>query len=96
MDNFGGMAKLNQKEIIVRHLKTSYPDWIPAYKLCSIDTQFGWLGNQGDRRCRELAEDGIIERKLIGRFAHYKALGPRAYREYTLVDTGEIIKVYED
>ena len=96
MDNFGGMAKLKQVKIVVDYLKSNYPHWIPAYKLRSIDTEFGWLGSQGDRRCRELAEKGTIERKLIGKYANYRALGPRTYTEYTRVDTGEIIKVYDD
>ena len=87
---------MNQKEIILRHLKANYTHWIAAYNLRSVDTEFGWLGHQADRVCRKLAENGIIERRLIGRYAHYRASGPRKYTEYKVVGTDKIIKIYED
>lgn len=63
---------MTQADIILKHLG-SVNDWVPAYKLRSVTTEFGWLGHQGDRVCRKLAEQGKIERKLIGRYAHYKS-----------------------
>ena len=61
---------MTQKQIIIKHLE-AVNDWIPAYELRGLDTQFGFLGHQSDRRCRELFNEGKIERK-IARFVYYR------------------------
>ena len=64
-----------QKEILIKYLQDA-EDWIPSYKLRSINTNSGFLGSQGDRRARELFEDDKIERKMIGKYVYYKAKKP--------------------
>lgn len=66
------MEKLTQKEIILRHLKDAGSEWTPAFKLRSVSTPYGWIGHQGDRVCRKLTETGVIERRIIRRYAHYR------------------------
>jgi len=66
------MSKITQKEIILDYLKDAGAQWTPAYKLRSVNTPYGWIGHQGDRVCRKLAENKTIERCLIGRYAHYR------------------------
>ena len=53
-------------------------DWIESYRLSKVQTPFDWIGSSGERRCRELAEDGTheykgtiytIERRKIGKYA---------------------------
>ena len=59
------------KEIIIAHLKR-IGDWEPEYKLRAIETNFGWIGSSGDVRCRELAREGQLERKIEGKYAYYR------------------------
>src|SRR4051794_25630205 len=33
-------------------------DWVPSYSLSKLQTKWGWIGSSGERRARELAEDG--------------------------------------
>ena len=63
--------KLTQKQILIKYLQY-VGDFIPAYKLRSVNTPFGWLGFQADRRCRELANEGKIERRLERGFVSYR------------------------
>lgn len=39
----------------------------------NAETPNGWIGKSGDRRCRELAEAGRIERRLNGKYVEYRA-----------------------
>lgn len=68
---------MTQKEIILKylehlHLGDREGGWVYEYRLRSIHTPFGWLGSQGDRRCRELAQEGKLERKKDGKYAMYR------------------------
>ena len=63
---------MTDKQKILNHLRNTN-DWIPNYNLQSKELSTGWVGSAGGRRCRELYESGLIERKLIGKIAHYKA-----------------------
>ncbi len=37
--------------------------WVYGYELQSTNTNYGWIGSNGGRRCRELASKGVIERR---------------------------------
>lgn len=63
--------KRTQKQIIIRHLKDT-GEWLPSYELEKVNTEYGWIGSSGARRCRELAEDGELERKVKGRYVYYR------------------------
>lgn len=73
------MKKPSQKQIILDYLKTikhnaqnEEGQWVREYALRSTNTPFGWLGFQADRRCRELHQNGKIERRLNGKYAEYR------------------------
>ena len=56
--------KLTDKSKILKTLEENPNNWFPNFKLQSVQTNFGWVGSAGGRRCRELYEAGLIERKL--------------------------------
>lgn len=52
-----------------------------SYQLQQKETPFGFIGSEGDRRARELAQDGYydskkrryyIERRKVGKYAEYR------------------------
>ncbi len=63
-----------QKDIIVEYL-SAVDKWLPGYKLSGVETPFGFIGSQGDRRCRELENSGDIQRRLNGKYVEYKYKG---------------------
>lgn len=83
---------MTQKQIIIRHLQTKN-DWTPAYKLRGVATVFGFIGHQGDRRCRELCENGKLEHKIEGGYAWYrvKSLSYKPYK--VLLPDGSVDKI---
>lgn len=84
---------MTQKQIIKAYLRDAQGAWIPAYKLRSVSTPYGWIGHQGDRICRKLAEEGEIERTLIGRYAHYRAKQPKSFTIYKVEGLDKEIKI---
>lgn len=64
---------MTQREMIIKYLEL-LGCWIPAYNLRGRKTIYGFLGHQADRRARELAVEGKIEKKLKGKYAYYHAL----------------------
>lgn len=54
--------KPSQFDIIRAYLRER-SDWTPSHELRSVSTTFGWIGHQGDRRARTLAERGEILRR---------------------------------
>jgi hypothetical protein len=68
-------TKLTYPQIIKKVLQDSN-EWIPSYYFSKVNTDYGWIGSSGERRCRELAERGEIERKEEGRYTYYKAKPP--------------------
>lgn len=66
---------MTQKEILLKHLK-DIDCWIEEYKLRAVNTPHGWIGSSGDRRIRELAQEGIIERRMNGRYAEMRFKTP--------------------
>lgn len=63
---------MSQREIIISYLKSLNGEWVREYNLRAVQTPFGFLGFQADRRCRELAEEGVIERRLSGKYAEMR------------------------
>ena len=84
---------MKQREIILNHLQR-INDWVPAYKLRSVNTPFGWLGHQADRVCRKLAEENQIERKLIGKYANYRAKEVK-YVYFKVEGSDKVIKMVD-
>ncbi len=63
---------MTQKEIIILFLESLNGEWIREYKLVSTNTEFGFIGSSGSRRSRELAQEGIIERRISGKYAEMR------------------------
>lgn len=52
---------MTQASIIKKYL-CQCNNWVPSYDLIKISTDWGWIGSNGDRTARKLAEEGIVER----------------------------------
>ena len=68
--------KLPDKEIIEHYLKMlrdgGTKGWVVGHQLRSVKTPFGFLGAAGDRRCREMAQARILERKIENGLVYYR------------------------
>ena len=69
---------MTQKELIIKYLK-SQEDWVYGYTLAGKNTPLGFIGSQADRRLRELAEKGEVERRISGKFVQYRAKNDPVY-----------------
>lgn len=81
------MNNLSHRRIIVKYLKSIREQnwdegWVEGFRLRGTNTPFGWIGTQGDKRARELALEGKIERKYRNRYAVYRYL-PIVEKELT-------------
>lgn len=66
------MKKLTQKQIILSLLRDEPNKWFWSYDLQKISTKYGWLGTSGDRRARELREEGRLESISEGKYEKYR------------------------
>jgi hypothetical protein len=71
---------LTQKNIILNVLKEARV-WVKSYELQKVNTHYGWLGTQADRAARQLAIEGLIERRRAGKYSEYRYKTPRAFGE---------------
>lgn len=69
-----------QQQIIVLYLASRTGEWFPSFDLSKKDTGFGWIGSQGERRARELAEMGQYE--LNGVVYYIEKRQGKKYAEY--------------
>ena len=90
------MKKLTQKEIIQRHLKNNPDTWFKSYELGKANLGGYWIGNSGERRARELAEDGLIDvDHTRSKFAEYHFKSSLYKKvQYTLAD-GRVLNFVE-
>lgn len=75
------MAKKHRKpaakEIIIRLLQKNPDRWYWGYELEKANTPYGWIGTQGQRRARELAEDHKIDKRLKDGLVQYRIHKPQ-------------------
>ncbi len=57
---------------IIKHVLMDRKDWVPSYDLEKVSTPYGWIGLRGTRTCRDLAKKGVIEKKMIDGYIHYR------------------------
>jgi hypothetical protein len=62
--------KYTQGEIVMKVVESS-PIAVPSWELQKRETEWGWLGTSGDRAARKLAEEGLLERTMVGKFVYY-------------------------
>lgn len=68
---------MSYKQKIINHLKDNLgigDGFVRAYNLEKVQTKWGWIGSSGSRRARELAEEGLIERRVTDGYAEYRYL----------------------
>jgi hypothetical protein len=56
------MEKVSQRLALFNFLATHPNKWFVSYKLHNFATPWGYVGDEGKRRCRELVKAGLIER----------------------------------
>lgn len=71
------MKKLSQKEIVRKLLRNEPDKWFYTYDLQKVNTEYGWLGTQADRRARELRTAGILESRPAGQYEQFKYIPTR-------------------
>lgn len=64
---------LSQHQIILRYLSW-LDNWIFEYELVRINTQYGFISHNGDRRVRELHDKGLVDRRIVDGKAQYRYL----------------------
>lgn len=78
---------MSQRSIIINVLR-QYPErWFKAYELRGRPTPDGkdFFGHQGDRRARELAEEGVIEVRHENKYAEYRIKMERQPQQLSLI-----------
>lgn len=65
--------ELTQREIILNVLEDA-KEFVPSYNLIKINTKWGWLGSGADRQARDLAIEGLLQRKREGKYTFYKLI----------------------
>ena len=66
-----------QKQIIIEHLRKIRNEnfeggWIRGFKLHGLETHFGFIGSSGERRARELFNEGSLEKRMNEGFVEYR------------------------
>lgn len=69
---------MTYKENILKTLQDN-PNWVPEYYFEKVNTKYGWIGNSGGRRVRELAQAGLIERK-VEKYAYVRGIPKITYK----------------
>lgn len=59
------------KETILRALEENRGRWFHNWELREFRLNGSWVGASGDRRCRELAEEGLIAVRYEGKYVFY-------------------------
>lgn len=72
---------MTQRDIILKVLRKNQA-WTEGYKLVKVNTEWGWLGSDATRQCRELFTDGLIDKKREGKYTLFKAKAPKEVIEY--------------
>lgn len=63
---------MTQKLIVYNYLKQRN-DWVRSLELANIVTDWGHLGSEAPRRCRDLYAEGLVEKKRDGKYEYYRA-----------------------
>ena len=69
--------KKTYSQIILEFLEERYPEWHFGYEFVNryviVREQSFWCGSSADRLARQLAEDGIIDKKREGKYVQFRA-----------------------
>lgn len=65
--------KITQREIVVRVLAKDMGNWVSAFNLQKVQTEWGWLGVDADTRAHELARDGTYKSPNFTYYIEHRA-----------------------
>lgn len=82
---------MTQAQIIKKVLEDD-GGWVVSWKIIKVSTPYGWLGTSADRVARRLAEDGIIDRKIVDKYVYFKAKETRYKTMNVIGQNGEVEK----
>lgn len=68
--------KQTLKSRILIYLRVKQPNWVGGYALEKQASEWGYMASNCLRRCRELVNEGRIERKIIGKNVFYRLTQP--------------------
>jgi hypothetical protein len=67
-------GKPGLKVLLSLYLKEKYPNWINGGELEMFAVTQSYKASNGSRRCRELADEGTLERRINGKSVEYRYL----------------------
>lgn len=70
------MKKLSLSKRIEKYLEKRYPDFVHSGEIERLALQAGYKSSNAGRRCREMQNEGILERKLENGSVLYRYLKP--------------------
>lgn len=76
------------KERILKYIRNQQ-GWINGGQLERLSLEAGYKASNGSRRCRELVNEGLLERKEENGSVWYKASEPKQIREIRV--QGELV-----
>ena len=59
---------------LAQFAKEKYPNWINGGEYEMFAITLGFKASNGSRRCRELADEGTLERRINGKSVEYRYL----------------------
>ena len=60
------------KVLLSLYLKEKYPNFVNGGELEQFAIMQGYKASNGSRRCRELADEGTLERRMNGKSVEYR------------------------
>jgi hypothetical protein len=63
---------MTHKDKILTYLRSWQPSFVSSVQIEKQATEWGAKGQTIDRRCRELAQEGKIERQMMGKIVWYR------------------------
>ena len=76
------MNKLTQKRKVLVFIKGQYPNWVMSYDIEKFALSNFIMGGTSLRRCRDLVDEGYLEKRIKDKFIEYQYL-PREQKQLT-------------
>ena len=76
------MNKLTQKRKVLVFIKGQYPNWVMSYDIEKFALSNFIMGGTSLRRCRDLVDEGYLEKRFEGKFIEYRYF-PRKEKQMT-------------
>ena len=92
------MKELSLRERLIRYFEKHHTDWLPSGAIQRLVVEYTTqTPRTAVRRLQELAEEGILERKLIKNHTHYRLKEKEVVsKQQILSDNQKLIQFFED